>query len=211
MKNHFSLLLAAVMLAGSAGCAGAPASSNDTAQNSKTEDAVSDQAAANAARTEKEASTDSNTAAEEKTQTVQNTPAADSKDLKTAYDAAVQAFKDKGYTITDQEYDSDEADFEFSGSGIRVDVSLERFPSLEAAQREYQEDTVTDLDSDETPGDRLENEKGSLTVLYNNENSTADIIALDTAGGILYSVDDVPQTDLDSVLSIMESIGFAVR
>lgn len=210
MKNRFSLLLAAVMLAGVAGCADAPASSADTAQNSKTEEAVSDPAADNAARTEKEASTDSSTAAEEKTQTVQNTTAADSKDLKTAYDAAVQAFKDKGYTITDQEYDRDDADFEFSGSGIRVDVSLERFPSLETAQREYQEDTVTDLDSDETPGDRLENEKGSLTVLYNNENSTADIIALDTAG-ILYSVDDVPQTDLDSVLSVMESIGFAIR
>ena len=135
----------------------------------------------------------SSLAATDKTDT---TPAADAtaKTTETAKPATAanygkilaDAFRDKGYQITDRDTEADEYGFDATSNLGRLEISVETF----------EEQTWNS-----SQGYQMTRYLNSMNTIYN-------IAAMDTNNNVFYEIEDIAEADKDQVVEIMNSIGF---
>ncbi len=154
----------------------------------------------------------SSLAATDKTDT---TPAADAtaKTTETAKPATAanygqilaDAFRDKGYQITDRDTEADEYGFDATSNLGRLEISVE----TGNAQADYNEATASFTDEDFFEEQTWNDNQGyQMTSYLNSMNTIYNIAAMDTNNNVFYEIEDIAEADKDQVVEIMNSIGF---
>ncbi|WP_276905626.1 hypothetical protein [Faecalibaculum rodentium] len=154
----------------------------------------------------------SSLAATDKTDT---TPAADAtaKTTETAKPATAanygkilaDAFRDKGYQITDRDTEADEYGFDATSNLGRLEISVE----TGNAQADYNEATASFTDEDFFEEQTWNSSQGyQMTRYLNSMNTIYNIAAMDTNNNVFYEIEDIAEADKDQVVEIMNSIGF---
>lgn len=144
--------------------------------------------------------TDQNTTTTDKTgQTEKTATAADYGQI------LADAFRDKGYQITDRDTDADDYGFDAANDLGRLEISVE----TGEAQADYNEATASFTGENFFEEQTWNNDQGYQMTSYLNEmNSIYNIVAMNTNNNVFYEIEDIAEADKDQVVSVMNSIGF---
>lgn len=117
------------------------------------------------------------------------------------------AFTSASYTLSDLEEDADDISFDATNEYDMVEVEAEKGN----AAVEYQELQAEYPNEDFMPEGVYKSEGRELSVFLNRMNTMYDVAAYDEAADVVYSVERVPEADLQNVLSVFKTLGFTVE
>lgn len=122
-------------------------------------------------------------------------------------DALAKAFKNADYSLSDLEEDADDISFEATGAYGLMEVEAEKGN----AAVEYQELQAEYPNEDFMPENVYMAGDKELSVFLNQMNSMYDLAAYDEGANVVYSVESIPEADLQNVLSVFDELGFAAE
>lgn len=130
--------------------------------------------------------------------------AASSDSLKTAGETLSRGLKDAGFTVTDYEASPREISFDAFSTTSDMGVDIE----AQANARSAYDRIVSDSDVERQ--DEFSKGQMTLSVLKNWEEGTYEIAAVDEASGLVYEIDDIQESDLNTVKNAMGQLGFQI-
>ncbi|WP_294730382.1 hypothetical protein [uncultured Faecalibaculum sp.] len=137
--------------------------------------------------------------------TVQETTPAAKNDAASAGEKLADAFRDKGYQITDIETETDEYSFDAANDLGKLEISVE----TGEAQKDYNEATASYTSENFFEENNWSSDDShQMTSYLNTMNTIYNLAAVDTRANVFYEVEDIAEANLDQVVSVMESIGF---
>lgn len=195
MSKMMKMILCSVLF-GLAGCTASPsASSTPASQTSQTASASSKKSQESAAA---KSQIQTSTALSASSQTRSVPSASSSESLRLRADSLIQELKAAGFPITDYEMEFTEVSFDAGWMGAEI----RQVPSPMQAYERAQYDDEVEKQQEFTNG------SGSLCILRNWEDGTYEIIAVNETDGLLYEIDDIAESDLSTVKTIMTGLGF---
>lgn len=127
-----------------------------------------------------------------------------SQDLGSQADQWRTAFEKSGFTITDWDL---EISFDAYQGQSLVEVEIQKSANAEYAFQEDQD--RYDFDTQEVS--RYQNGNGELVVLRDLEDNQYEIVAIDRTQGVVYSVSQVREADLQTILNLLGTLNLPIN
>lgn len=218
MMKFASALLAASLLAacGSSTQNTTSTVTSDVQKDVSTEESKVDAAASTAAS---EVTKDVSEATSKVESAVEQTPAkasesqdsmvaaVEGKTLESASRELQDVFAKNGWSVYDYELEYNEVSFDAHNGNVNAGVEVDKPNNLEA---EFN-DKLDMFDFETSEEQRYTTNTATTVVLRDREDGEYEIVSMDQANGLLYTVDSLRSDSVETVLSLLESAGISIR
>lgn len=130
-----------------------------------------------------------------------------SQDLASQADQWRTAFEKEGFTITDWDLEYNEISFDASQGQNLIEVEIQKPANPEYAFQEDQD--RYDFDTQEVS--RYQNANDELVVLRDVEDKEYEIVAIDRTQGIIYSISEVQEEQLQTILNLLGTLNLPIN